>query len=151
MSINISANISTNTNFSTSTDAIEFLLKKAKKIHRQAQSTSAVNSLPILRRLISNNVLSNISLVALNKQKALVQRKHILQLFAFEAGFNEWGKYRQFLATENNWQSDNYLLALTHNSYPNLWFSTLAQAVEYAKENGGKALKIGTQAMVVVE
>ena len=140
-----------NTSISTTKQAIEFLLKQAKKIHRTALTRSTSQALPILRRLLINKILINISLVELNKNKTLIKRKHILQLFAAEAGYQDWGTYRKVLTSGINWQDDNYISALRHHSYPNLWFSTLVLAQEYVSNSGGRAIKMGTQAVVLID
>lgn len=147
----MSTNISSTQPLASSADAVAFLLKKAKLFHRAAQSKSVSNSLPILRRLINSRVLINVSLVELNKQKIIIKRKHILQLFAIEAGFKEWSAYRHSVEKSANWKYDDYLIALTYDTYPNLWFSTLDEAIVYATENGGRAIKAGKQAMVIVD
>ncbi len=131
--------------------AVDWLLREAKKLHRAASSESRMRALPVLRRLISSQTLVNISLVELSRQQSMIQRKHLLQMLAREAGYPDWASYRKALADLPAEQLDNYALAMRQAGYPNLWFSNLEQAQAYAAEHGGKALPFASQAVVIPE
>ncbi|MDR0217191.1 MAG: hypothetical protein LBJ15_24735 [Comamonas sp.] len=130
-------------------ERVAAVLRVAKLLHRQAVADSRMQSLPVLRRLISNRVLLGLNLPQLFVQKAMVQRKHVLQMLALEAGMSDWASYRDALAGEN---PDVHLpleaMAL-RAGYPNHWFSTLEQAREHAAQRGGQVVQVGTQAVVL--
>lgn len=128
---------------------VESFLREAKRLHRAAQSDSYARSLPILRRLIEQQVFQRMALPELRRSKSLVQRKHILNLLAIEAGFSHWAEFRQALTVLAPEVERHYLLALRHSGYPNHWFSTLAQAEEFAHSHGGYALAYGKQGVVI--
>lgn len=128
----------------------ELWLYEAKLLLKSTKSEQLSRSLPTLRRLLSFNVLVGISLPELQKNSAIVQRKHLLQLVAKENGFNSWVEFKQILETESG-TSEKYLpqrLKLKNIGYPALWFSTMDEAVLYAKEHGGEVVPVGTQAVI---
>ncbi len=128
---------------------IKLLLREAKKLHKAAKSDSLSCSLPILRRLISSNTLTNISLIELRDKQSMIQRKHILQMLAYEAGYSNWASYRQAIELNSASDIDHYSLSLQGAGYLNLWFSSQHEAEAYAKSQGGKAISVGQQAVVI--
>lgn len=130
-------------------ERVAAVLRAAKLLHRQAVADSRMQSLPVLRRLISSQVLWGLNLPQLFDQKAMVQRKHVLQMLALEAGMSDWASYRDALAG-NSPDVHLPLEALSlHAGYPNHWFSTLEQAREHAAKRGGQVVQVGTQAVVL--
>ncbi|GAA4887697.1 hypothetical protein [Ferrimonas pelagia] len=127
---------------------IAMLRREAKRLHRAATSGSLARSLPVLRRLLASEILRDISLVELRKGN-LVQRKHLLQLLAREAGFSDWAAYRRALARANSDELAHYAIALRQTGSLNLWFSTLTEANAYVEIHGGRAIAIGLQAVVI--
>lgn len=129
---------------------VELWLYEAKLLHKSTKSDQLSHSLPTLRRLLNCNVLVGISLPELQKESSIIQRKHLLQLIAKENGFNSWVEFKTVLESESG-TSDNYIpqrLKLKNIGYPALWFSTMDEAVSYAKIHGGEAISVGTQAVI---
>lgn len=130
--------------------AAELVLRLARQLHRAAISDSLRVSLPVLRRILSTHTLRDLSLPQLHKQRAMVQRKHLLRTLAVEAGYPSWERYRQALP---GMSADQLLhLDLLHATagYPNLWFSTRAQAQDHAQMHGGHVVSVGAQAVVLM-
>jgi len=125
------------------------VLRAAKWLHRQASADSRMQSLPVLRRLLASQVLQGLNLPQLFAQKTVVQRKHVLQLLAKEAGFADWAAYRTALAGSEAHVPLPLDVAALHAGYPNHWFSTLTQAQAYVAEHGGQLVPVGTQAVVL--
>jgi len=130
--------------------AAELVLHIARNLHRAVNSESLAVSLPVLRRLIATKTLTEISLPELRRCRDIVQRKHVLRVLAVEAGFNCWEDYRHALDAMNADQVSHFDQLARSVGYPNLWFSTFEEAQDYAWENNGRALKIGSQAVVLV-
>ena len=128
--------------------AIEALLREAKRLHRAAISESLAVALPILRRLILSQALQKISLTELTRQREIIQRKHILKMLAFEAGFSSWEHYRPILENQSPEQLQHFDLLRKQSGNLNIWFSTFQEATLFASQNGGQVLKMGTQAVV---
>lgn len=125
------------------------LTREARKLHKQATSDSKMRALPVLRRLLNANIFDGVSLVELYQQQALIQRKHLLNLLAKEMGYGHWSLVRNALShPEVNLQS-HPSIELQNIGYPNLWFSNINEAREYAAQNGGKAVEVANQAVVV--
>ena len=134
-------------------ERVSALLRAAKLLHRHAVAPSRAQSLPVLRRLISTQVLQSLSLPQLYEQQAMVQRKHVLQMLAREAGFADWAAYREALsghAADIHMPLEAVAVAL-HAGYPNHWFSTLEQARTHAAQRGGQVVQVGSQAVVLPE
>ena len=132
-------------------ERVSALLRAAKLLHRNAVASSRAQSLPVLRRLISTQVLEGLSLPQLYEQQAMVQRKHVLQMLAREAGFADWAAYREALSGS---AADIHMpleAVALHAGYPNHWFSTLEQARTHAAQRGGQVVQVGSQAVVLPE
>jgi hypothetical protein len=131
-------------------DTLKHLLREARKLHKTVKTGSLSQSLPILRRLITSKTLTQLSLPELRNKPDIVQRKHLLQMLAHEAGYSSWASYKQAIEATNTKHDDHYSLVLQQAGYPNLWFSSLNEAEEYVKYHGGKPVAVGTQAVVIV-
>ena len=127
------------------------LLRVAKRLHRAAVSSSLVESLPVLRRLLAAQVIRGLTLPQLSQRRSLIQRKHLLQTLAIEAGFLNWDAYRGALAEKPNAPPLPFDVHTRAAGYPNLWFSSLADAEAHAARHGGHAVRHGQQAVVFVE
>lgn len=125
------------------------LLKEAKRLHRAALSQSNMRALPVLRRLKSAEVIRGLSLLELRKTQGLIQRKHLLQLLASEAGFSSWANYKHALEHPALDSIEHFSLPMKQIGYPNLWFSNRAEADQYAHSQGGRAISVGHQAVVI--
>lgn len=132
-----------------SEDLLIALSREARRLHKLALSNSKMKSLPVLRRLINSQVLSQLSLVELYQQQSLIQRKHLLNLLAKEMGYSHWALLKSALEhPEVNIESHSSAVLLGVG-YPNLWFSNMEKALEYTSNNSGKAVRVGEQAVVV--
>ena len=127
------------------------LLRVAKRLHRAAVSSSLAESLPVLRRLLAAQVIRGLTLPQLSQRRSLVQRKHLLQTLAIEAGFLNWDAYRGALAETPHDPPLPFDVHTGAAGYPNLWFSSLAEAEAHAARHGGHAVRHGQQAVVFVE
>ncbi len=129
--------------------AVKALLRRAKRLHKDARSDSKAKALPILRRLIASKALTNLSLVDLYRDRSVIQRKHLLRMLAVEMGYSGWEVCRAELATMTMDEVNHYDLQSRNMGYPNRWFSSLAEARAYAAEHGGKPISVGDQAVIV--
>lgn len=130
--------------------AADILLRIARTLHRSANSESLAVSLPVLRRLLATNTLTAISLPDLQRNRDIIQRKHVLRTLAIEAGFTCWEDYRRALDQMNIDDVTQFDYLRRAAGYPNLWFSTYDEARAYAGEHGGRALQVGMQAVVLI-
>ena len=134
-------------------NVINSWLLEAKKLHKATKSESLSNVLPVLRRLLNSKVLIDISLPELKSQTEMIQRKHLLQLLAFENGYSSWADLKRTIGVKA--KSGELLLPysieLKNAGYPTLWFSTLNEAQEYNIQHAGKVLAIGEQAVWLPE
>ena len=130
----------------TATDYLRF---KAKKLLNCARSDAKSSSLPVLRRLISSKVFRTVKLSDLFQHRQHIQRKHLLQLLALEAGFSDWAalkaNYKELSADRLPKDSSR----LFEIGYPNLWFPSHREAADYIAEFGGELIPQGEQAVVV--
>lgn len=124
-------------------------LREAKVLHRAAKSKSLAQSLPVLRRLLNSNVLTNISLIQLKQSVDIIQRKHLLNMLAIENGSFCWADFKQKLINEPNGSIIPSSIELKNAGYPVLWFSTPEEASLYTDKNGGRVVRVGTQAVVI--
>ena len=127
------------------------LLRVAKRLHRAAVSSSLAESLPVLRRLLATQVIRGLTLPQLSQRRSLIQRKHLLHTLAIEAGFLNWDAYRGALAETPHDPPLPFDVHKPTAGYPNLWFSSLADAEAHAARHGGRAVRHGQQAVVFVE
>ena len=74
------------------------MLREAKRLHRAATSDALSEALPVLRRLLAARAVPACPLQALFRDRASLQRKHVLRMLAFEAGHASWEAYSQALA-----------------------------------------------------
>lgn len=131
------------------TPAAAIVLDLARRLHRAATSDSPSASLPVLRRLLQTNSIRDFALPELYRQRDLVQRKHVLRTLAVEAGFTRWERYRSALETMTPEQLTHFELAGSRAGYPNVWFSSHAEASAFAHEHGGHAMPVGKQGVVL--
>lgn len=132
-----------------SQQAIEALTREARRLHKSALSSSKMKALPVLRRLITAKVFSQLSLVELYQQQHRIQRKHLLNLLAKEVGYGQWSLLKNALSHSEVTTDLHPSLELKGAGYPNIWFSTADEAYEYVVSKGGKAIQVGEQAVVI--
>ncbi|WP_394126103.1 hypothetical protein [Vibrio hepatarius] len=128
---------------------LQLWLREAKVLQKLTQSTSLSDALPVLRRLLNSNVLTNISLVELKKNASIIQRKHLLQMLAAENGASCWADFKQQIVTAPEGSILPNSIELRDAGYPVLWFSNATEATGYSNQHGGKVVKLGNQAAVV--
>jgi hypothetical protein len=131
--------------------AAVLVLRAAKRLHKSALDAAPSQSLPVLRRVLATGTLRDLSLPQLHKNRALVRRKHILRTLAIEAGYASWETYREALATMRVEDLPHFDLVRGDVGYPNLWFSSVAEAQAYAAQHGGRVMAVGEQAVVFVQ
>lgn len=131
--------------------AVNHVLRIAKQLHRAATSESLAQALPVLRRLLDSGTLNGLSLPELHRRRQSIQRKHILRMLAIEAGHPSWEIYKPVLANKATDELDHFDIIRRQAGYPNLWFSSLAEAQQYATQHGGRALPVRHQAVVIPE
>jgi hypothetical protein len=129
--------------------AAEVLLRIARNLHRSVYSESLSVSLPVLRRLLATSTLTAISLPELQRNRDIIQRKHVLRMLAVEASFKCWEDYRHALDRMRVDEITHYDHLRRVLGYPNLWFSNYEEAQAYTKEHNGRVLRVGVQAVVI--
>ena len=131
--------------------AIQAVLREARRLHRAATSDALSNALPVLRRLLAARAIPAQALPILFRQRATVQRKHVLRMLAFEAGYDSWESYSRLLpGLDPNAVALSLALPRgTGTGTLKLWFSGEAQARRYAAAHGGRALRVGRQGVVL--
>jgi hypothetical protein len=130
--------------------AAALVLRIGRNLQRAAESESLATALPILRRLLATATLTAISLPELQRNRDIIQRKHVLRMLAVEAGFKSWEDYRHALENMSADEVGHYDQLHRIAGYPNVWFSTYAEAEHYACEHSGRAVRVGSQAVVLV-
>ena len=132
------------------TQTVTLLLREAKRLHKAAISEQLAPSLPVLRRLLASHVMQGLSLPELRRHRSMVQRKHLLRMLAKEAGFPCWEAYRQALTEMPPDQLAHFEIARQGAGQLNLWFSTMDEAQAHVKDHGGRAMRVGRQAVVLL-
>lgn len=130
-------------------EAASLVLHEARSLHRAANSDSLSRSLPVLRRLLATGVLHGMPLPELHRQRATVQRKHVLRMLALEAGFPGWEAYRAALAHMKADELPHFDIVWRGAGYPNHWFASLDEAQAHAARHGGRVMRVGAQAVVM--
>jgi hypothetical protein len=131
--------------------AAELVLRIARNLNRAVNSESLAVSLPVLRRLLTSATLTAVSLPELQRNRDIIRRKHLLRMLAVEAGFKCWEDYRHALDNMSADQVVHFDQLHRTSGYPNLWFSTHEAAKIYAQDNSGRVLRVGNQAVVLIE
>lgn len=129
--------------------AARLVLGMARRLHKAAMADSLAVSLPVLRRLLTSQTLRHTTLPGLHRDRHSIQRKHLLRMLAVEAGHAGWEAYRHALARMTPAELPHFDLLRPAAGYPNLWFSTPAQARAHAAQHGGRVVPVGTQAVVI--
>ncbi|WP_049723079.1 hypothetical protein [Gilvimarinus polysaccharolyticus] len=133
----------------SSSAVVESFLREAKRLQRAACSGDLADCLPVLRRLIAQQVFTGVTLPQLRRRQDFVQRKHTLQLLALEAGYISWAECRRALEALSTERAEQYNIALRYAGYPNHWFSSLQEARAFAFQHGGYPLAYGRQGVVI--
>ncbi len=129
--------------------AVAQVLREARRLHRAAVSGPLVCALPVLRRLLASGAMTPATLPVAYRQRATLQRKHVLRALAVEAGFDSWQAYRP--ALERMTAADLQHLAVWQRGPGclNLWFRSAAEAEAFASTRGGSVVRMGRQAVVL--
>lgn len=129
--------------------AVELALRLARTLHRASKDATLLKAMPAVRRAHAAGVFAELTLSALYRKRHLLQRKHFLRTLAVEAGFANWETYRPVLRDQPPQALGHYTNGQEYG-YPNAWFSTHAEAIAFADERGGRVVRYGQQAMVVL-
>ncbi len=120
-----------------------------RRLQRAATSDATAAALPVLRRLLAAQALPPTPLPELFRQRAQVQRKHVLRMLAAEAGHASWEDYALVLPTLDPGPLLQTFDSQRGSATLKLWFSDEAQARAHAAQHGGQVLRVGRQAVVV--
>ena len=134
---------------SSPTSALGLALRQARRLHRAAQSGPLLQALPALRRVHAAGVLPGMGISALYRQRHVLRRKHFLRTLAIEAGYADWESWRPVLVTMLPQALDHFRLETEWNVHLNSWFSSPQEATEFARQHGGRVLRVGRQAAVL--
>lgn len=129
--------------------SIQVVLREAKRLHRAAISDSLSAALPVLRRILAAGAVATTTLPDLFRVRYTVQRKHVLRTLAFEAGCRSWEEYRPILAHTDARQLEQFAVLEMGYANLNLWFSNEPEALQFATQHGGRAVRVGMQAVVL--
>ncbi len=131
--------------------AVSQLLREARRLHRAARSDALTQSLPVLRRLLRSQSVTPGSLPELHRRRHSVQRKHVLRMLAREAGHPGWEAYRHWLERGGDGLPiEHFDIAGRHAGHLNLWFSTPEAARSHAAVHGGRPIRVGDQAVLLL-
>ena len=129
--------------------SVQLVLREAKRLHRAAASGPLSEALPILRRLMATRAVTDRSLPGLFRARCTVQRKHVLRALAREAGYASWEDYRRALPHLDISQLEQLASVQRGTAVLKLWFSDTSAARRFAAEQGGQAVRVGVQAVVL--
>lgn len=131
-------------------EAIAWLHREARRLHRAAASDSLAAALPVLRRVLASGAIRHDSLPEAFRRRDELQRKHLLRTLAVEAGFESWEAWRPALQGLSRADLERTAGGPRDTSQLKLWFRNLAEADAYAATHGGQAVAVGGQAVVLV-
>lgn len=129
--------------------SVQLVLREARRLHRAAASGALSEALPILRRLLATRAVTDRSLPGLFHARGTVQRKHVLRALAREAGYASWEDYRHALPHIDVSHLQQLASVQRGTSVLKLWFSDTSAARRFAAEQGGQAVRVGVQAVVL--
>ncbi|MCB1569346.1 MAG: hypothetical protein KDI69_11095 [Xanthomonadales bacterium] len=72
----------------------------------------------------------------------------MLRVLAIEAGYAGWNEYRAAIAEAQPEALQPFDVLRRTAGYPNLWFSSLKEAEDYAVVQGGHPIRVGRQAVI---
>ena len=125
------------------------MLREAKRLHRAATSDALSEALPVLRRLLAARAVPACPLQALFRDRASLQRKHVLRMLAFEAGHESWEAYSQALSGLDSQSVVLSVAAQRSTAMLKHWFVGEQQAVQFASAHGGLVTRVGHLGAVV--
>lgn len=129
----------------------QVVLREARRLHRAVASDSPAAALPVLRRLLATRVMPATTLPELFRTRTTVKRKHLLRALAVEAGHASWEDYCRVLPRLDARQVAQAFQLERGASTLKLWFASLAEARKFVADHGGRAVRIGRQAVVLPE
>jgi hypothetical protein len=127
----------------------QVVLREAKRLHRAAISDSLSAALPVLRRILAAAAVAKTTLPDLFRRRYTMQRKHVLRTLAFEAGRRSWEEYRPTLTHMDPRHLEQFAVLEKGYANLNLWFSSEPEALQFATQHGGRAVRVGMQAVVL--
>ena len=129
--------------------SVQLVLREARRLHRAAVSDTLSEALPVLRRLLASRAVPDRPLPGLFQARGTVQRKHVLRALAREAGYASWEDYRHALPHIDVSHLQQLASVQRGTSVLKLWFSDTSAARRFAAEQGGQAVRVGVQAVVL--
>ena len=129
--------------------AAELMRRQARRLHRAALSGSIAPSLPALRRVHAADIIPDRPLSVLYRERQGLKRKHFLRALAVEAGFPDWERFRSHLGQMPPESFDHFKVVDEWFVFLSAWFSNEEQAHAFARQHGGRMLRVGSQAVVV--
>jgi hypothetical protein len=129
--------------------AVDVVLRHARQLHRAAQSPRISSALPALRRIHAARVFAACALSTLYHERQNLKRKHFLRALAVEAGFATWEQFRPRLEHMGLAEVEHLSVADERFAFLNLWFSNAELAGAFAREHGGRVLRVDAQALVI--
>lgn len=125
------------------------MLREAKRLHRAATSDALSEALPVLRRLLAARAVPACPLQVLFRDRASLQRKHVLRMLACEAGHASWEAYSQALSSLDSQAVVLSVAAQRSTAMLKHWFVGEQQAAQFASVHGGLVAPVGQQGAVV--
>ncbi len=125
------------------------MLREAKRLHRAAASDALSEALPVLRRLLAARAVPAYPLQALFRDRASLQRKHVLRMLAFEAGHASWEAYSQALSSLDSQSVVLSVAVRRSTAVLKHWFVGEQQAAQFASTHGGLVTRVGQEGAVV--
>lgn len=127
----------------------QVVLREARRLHHAARSDSLSTALPVLRRLLVAGTVPVRTLPELFRRRATVQRKHVLRALAIEAGHASWEDYSRVLPHLDPLRVQHGVHVEHSVATLKRWFASESAALQFAAEHGGRALRVGQQAVVL--
>ena len=129
----------------------DFLRRYARRLLRDARSLESSKSLPVLRRIISMQVMPELRVTDLYAVRVTLQLKHVLHTLAKELGYPAWELCKRDIDACSTEKLDRYRLELgMFGDFQQNWFPDEATALDWQKENGGYLVAFGRQVVAIL-
>ena len=134
----------------SSTPNADFLRNYARIMFRDARSEQPSKALPIARRIHAAGILPFQRLTDLYRHRESLQLKHLLRTIAVELGFPTWDACKRNVDSLPTTVLDRFRLDLGgFNDYEQIWFPSQSAAQEWQREQGGRIVAYGNQAVIL--
>jgi len=133
-------------------DNTDFLRRYARRVLRDVREGDAVRALPILRRMIAQQVTPELRLSELYAIRASIRLKHFLHMLAHELGFSAWERCKSEVNDRPANSLDRYRMdSGMYADYQQNWFANRATADRWQSEHGGYLIQYGQQVVAHTE